>query len=237
MTDEEFTRHAATLGVSLDDRAVGLFSRYHELIVEANERLNLTAITERSAVYGKHFLDSLVGLAFVRQGDRRLVDIGSGAGLPGLALKIARPELEVTLVESIGKKADFIQHAVDTLRLDGVKVLPLRAEDVAFDVEDRERYDVAVARAVARVATIGEYALPLVRLDGRVLSYEGRDPTDEVATADVATVGGTVETIRSVDVPGVDGERHIVVLRKIVATPPNYPRRAGVPAKRPLLRT
>ncbi len=236
MTDDEFQFAAATLGVSLDADAVGRFARYHDGLAEANQQVNLTAIRDRAGVYTKHFLDSLAALPLLKDGDRRVVDVGSGAGFPGLALKIARPDLELTLVESVGKKADFLRTTAADLGLENVNVLPMRAEEVAFDAADRETYDVAVARAVKEVAVVAEFLLPLVRLDGRALLYEGRDPREEVERADVGTLGGTVERVERVEVPHVDGERHVVVLRKIVPTPPNYPRRTGVPAKRPLLR-
>ena len=151
-------------------------------------------------------------------------------------MKIALPHLSLTLVESVRKKAEFLEQLVAALGLQDVKILPMRVEDVAFDPADRERYDVAVARAVASVATLGEYLLPLLKLDGRMIAPKGADPSDEVQTADVATVGGAVERVHRVDVPHVEGERHLVVVRKIVPTPSNYPRRSGAPHKRPLKR-
>lgn len=236
MTDQEFLAAARTLDVRIDEAALARFDRYHELIAEGNEKTNLTRITSREDVFTKHFLDSLAYLRYVRRRDRRIVDVGSGPGLPGLAFAIARPDLEVTLVESNGKKASFLEDVADVLDLKRVRVLHARAEEVGWDSADRESYDVAVARAVSRLATLAEYMLPLVRIDGRALAPKGANPGEEVDEADVATLGGMVEVVRRIKVPHLDGERHCVILRKIVSTPRNYPRRAGVPEKRPLVR-
>jgi 16S rRNA (guanine527-N7)-methyltransferase len=202
-----------------------------------NERFNLTAITAPNEIEIKHFLDSLTCLlAMGKNPAGRLVDVGSGAGFPGLPLKIAVPSLQVTLVESVGKKANFCQHVVDELELGEIEVVNARAEEIGQDAAYRGANDWAVARAVAAMPVLVEYVLPLLKLGGKAVIQKGETGPAETHSAEAAIqiLGGKVEGIRRLDLPRVVEARFLIVVAKVVATPEKYPRRPGMPAKRPL---
>lgn len=224
-------------GLRLTPRQAAAFTRYEEELLAWNARFNLTAIRDVEGIRRKHFLDSLSCLfAFRENPPGRLIDIGTGAGFPGIPLKIVLPGLHLTLVESVGKKADFCRYIVSTLGLDRVDVVQSRAEDLGQDSAYRERYDWAVARAVAALPVLAEYLLPLVRVGGSVLAQKGESGPAEVNSAEnaIRMLGGKLRQLHTVTLPGVADERYLIVLDKIAATPPRYPRRAGVPAKTPL---
>lgn len=228
---------APQFGVDLTDAQLEQFETYYAALVAWNQRVNLTAITDRDEVQVRHFADSLaVLLATEAESDTSLIDIGAGAGFPGLPLKIARPEWHVTLLEATRKKTEFLDHIVDALGLTDVEVVWARAEEAGQDPASRGRFDLAVARAVADLAVLAEYALPLLCVGGRFVAQKGTDPHDEVrdAAAAMATLGGYhVDTI-PYRLPGLDEPLHLVVLEKLAATPDAYPRRPGMPEKRPL---
>jgi len=233
---------ASALGEALDDAQLELFERYAARIAAWNRSANLTRLSSARDMALGHFADSLACLAHVGQrlgapGFRvRCVDVGAGAGLPGLALKIARPAWQVTLVEATVKKADFLAEVVAALALDGVTVVAERAETIGHAVAHREAYDLGVARAVAPMAVLAEYALPLVAVGGRLLCLKGREAADEVGTAGPAIdkLGGALAGVWPYRVPGLPGRRHVVAVDKVGATPAALPRRPGMPAKRPL---
>lgn len=225
------------LGLSLSRRQLEAFAVYSEELVAWNARVNLTAITDPDGIEVKHFLDSLTLVPHLgRLVSGRLVDVGTGAGFPGLPLKIACPSLRVSLVEATGKKADFCRHIVTRLGLEGVEVVHGRAEDVGQDPEHRQRYDVAVARAVAAMPVLAEYLLPLVRLGGRAIAQKGESGPAEAhaAEAAVAKLGGRLAQVTPVELPGVAEARYLVLMEKVAATPPDYPRRSGLPSRHPL---
>jgi 16S rRNA (guanine527-N7)-methyltransferase len=227
----------AMLGFELGAQQIEQFDIYARELVDWNQRFNLTSITDCEQIRVRHFLDSLSCWMALRQAPPvRLIDVGTGAGFPGLALKILRPEMQLTLVESTAKKASFLEHIVQVLSLSQVSVLAQRAEDVGQDASQRGGYDWAVARAVAPMAVLAEYMLPLVSIGGRVLAQKAKDAQSELdAAADaIAKLGGAVQELISVSVPGLDEKRSLVVLKKIAETPAAYPRRAGMPSKRPL---
>jgi 16S rRNA (guanine527-N7)-methyltransferase len=227
----------ALLGEPLSPQQVAAFERYAAELVEWNRRFNLTTITEPAAIQTRHFLDSLsCWLGLRKAPPASLIDVGAGAGFPGVPLKILRPDLSLTLLESTAKKASFLEHIVQVLGLADVTVLAQRAEDAGQSPAHRERYDWAVARAVAPLPVLAEYLLPFVKVGGRMLAQKARGAQDEVAAASgaLAKLGGEFEELISVQVPGLDEERWLVVIRKVAATPPAYPRRAGMPTKRPL---
>jgi 16S rRNA (guanine527-N7)-methyltransferase len=239
---QDLAAGAHSLKISLSPDQLDAFLIYYQTLVAWNERVNLTRITDYREVQVKHFLDSLSCWPMVErvsgasgQGPL-LIDVGAGAGFPGLALKIARPELRLTLLEATGKKVEFLEAVVRRLNLSGVRVLKGRAEAVGQDPAHREGYDLALARALAGTATLAELTLPLVRVGGRVVAYKGEDPAAEVEADQKAilTLGGRLSEIRPVTVPGLEAERHLVVLEKVSPTPAKYPRRPGMPAKRPL---
>ena len=226
------------LGVKLSPHQIHALESYQEELLDWNQRHSLTAIRDVDGVQIKHFLDSLtVLLAWQRQlPPKSMIDIGTGAGFPGLVLKLVWPNTRLTLVESVHKKADFCQHMVDHLRLEGVQVLPERAEVIGQDPTHRHNYDLAIARAVARMPILMEYLLPLVHRNGVVMAMKGETAPVETQSAAnaIKLLGGKLHKLVHVELPGVVEERFIVVINKIAPTPQEYPRRTGVPAKTPI---
>jgi len=224
-------------GLRLTPRQVSAFEIYERELLDWNEMFNLTAIRDPEGVRTKHFLDSLTCLIEMRDSaPARLIDVGSGAGFPGIPLKIVMPNLRLTLVESVGKKANFCSHIVDVLNLEHVEVLSNRAEEVGQLPRHREAYDWAVARAVAALPVLAEYLLPLVKMGGNVLAQKGESGPMEAHAAENAfrILGGRLKKITPVVLPGVAEQRFLIVIQKVAATPPRYPRRVGVPLKSPL---
>jgi len=224
-------------GIHLSPRQVKAFQEYEHELTTWNAQFNLTAIREPESIRSKHFLDSLTVLNELNgPAPERLVDVGTGAGFPGIPLKIVLPELRLTLVESVGKKAEFCRHLVETLKLENVEIITMRAEDLGRLSEYREKYDWAIARAVSSMPVLVEYLLPLVRVGGGMLAQKGGNAHAEVQSAEKAIriLGGNLRKISMVTLPGVVDERYLVVVDKKAATPPQYPRRAGLPAKKPL---
>jgi 16S rRNA (guanine527-N7)-methyltransferase len=233
-----WSEHAdSQFGIRLNTRQLEAFDWYAAELQAWNQRFNLTSVTDRAQIEIKHFLDSLSCLMVMRPrpGDR-IIDIGTGAGFPGIPIRIACTQVHMVLVESIGKKAQFCQHIVDELQLTNVAVVHSRAEQVGRFTEYRETFDWAVARAVAKLPTLLEYLLPLVKVDGRTIAQKGDTAPAEAQSAAVAleVLGGELEEIIPVELPSVTETRHLVVVRKFAATPEQYPRRPGVPGKRPL---
>ena len=225
------------LGIRLSARQMALFARYEQELLDWNARFNLTAIRDSESIRAKHFLDSLsCVLAWRDNPPGCLIDVGTGAGFPGYPLKILQPSLSLTLVESVGKKADFCRHVATTLGLEKVDVTQSRAEEVGQSAQYREHFDWAVARAVANLPILVEYLLPLVRVGGAMLAQKGESGPAEAHASEKAVrlLGGRLRQLIKVDLPGVAEERYLVVIDKIAATPPNYPRRVGVPGKKPL---
>jgi 16S rRNA (guanine527-N7)-methyltransferase len=211
--------------------------QYENLLLEWNQRVNLTAIRQPEEIRSKHFLDSLSCLLVMRDlPPGRVVDVGTGAGFPGLPLKIVCPKIKLTLLESVRKKADFCRHVSETLNLDGVEIVQDRAEILGQTQGHRESYDWAVARAVAGLSVLAEYLLPLVKVGGRMLAMKGESGPAEAHSAQKALqlLGGRLRQLTPVVLPGVAEERFLVVVDKIAATHQQYPRRVGVPAKKPL---
>ncbi len=237
---ELVTRGARQLGVPLRSEHIEAFEQYYRLLVEWNEKFNLTAITDYEGAQVRHFLDSLSCLLAVKPdaplSGARVIDVGTGAGFPGLPLKIFRPGIRLTLVEATAKKVRFLEHVVAQLHLEGVTVVHARAEELGQEPEHRERYDWALARAVADLPILAEFLLPFVRIGGRALAQKGEDAAAEVhrATYAIHQLGGHVRQLVPVELHGLAETRYLVLLDKVAATPARYPRRAGMPAKRPL---
>jgi 16S rRNA (guanine527-N7)-methyltransferase len=225
------------LGLTLDPTQMELLAAYARILAEWNQHTNLTAIREPEEIRRKHFLDSLSCLkAMEGTPMERVVDVGSGGGFPGLVLRIAKPDIALTLVDAGAKKTAFLSHIVQELGLEDVTVVTARAEKLGQDPTHRERYDWAVARALAAMPTLLEYLLPLVKVGGYALAQKGAGAEEEIAEAENAlkVLGGEVEKVIPVELQGVLEERFLVMVRKVRETPQKYPRREGMPGKRAL---
>jgi len=235
---EKLVQDAQTLfNLHITGRQVMAFTTFEKELLEWNQKFNLTAIRDVESIRTKHFLDSLsCALAWRSSPPNRLIDIGTGAGFPGIPLKILYPSLKLTLVESVGKKAMFCQHMVGVLGLDHVEVIQARAEDLGQDPNHREKYDWAVARAVANMSVLSEYLIPLVKIGGTVLAQKGESGPAEAQSAEHAMklLGGKLKQLIPVNLPGVVDDRYLILIDKIAATPPRYPRKPGIAAKQPL---
>ena len=234
---EQFAAWADELDVSLSAAQIEQFMTYQELLLEWNARMNLTAVREPAEIRLRHFLDSLSCARVM--GDlngRSLIDVGTGAGFPGLPLKILFPQLKLTLVESVVKKTHFLQAVVDALALSDVTILTDRAELLGQSPQHRQQYDWAVARAVAELRVLVEYLLPLCAVGGSMLAQKGEGVAAEIANAQVAIplLGGSEPELAQVTLPERDQPHYFVTVKKIGETPQKYPRRVGMPAKRPL---
>jgi len=254
MPMELLVRGARELGLELTPAQVAAFQVYYEELVAWNQRHNLTAITDLAEVQVKHFLDSLtclqamplpLPLPYQGRGESTcnlapgssVIDIGSGAGFPGLPLKIVCPELRLTLLDSVAKKTAFLRHIVGRLRLEGVAIVTARAEEAAHDPRHRARYAVALSRAVAELPTLVEYALPFCQVGGVFIAQKSAGIEAEISQASraIELMGGVLREVRPITVPGLEEPRLLVVVDKVQPTPSQYPRRPGMPTKRPIL--
>jgi 16S rRNA (guanine527-N7)-methyltransferase len=235
---ETLARDAQALfNVHLSGRQLAALTLYEKELLEWNQKFNLTAIRDVESIRTKHFLDSFsCVLAWKAAPPQHLIDVGTGAGFPGLPLKILYPDLRLTLVESVGKKAKFCQHFVDVLRLKQVEVIQARAEDLGQDLRHRETYEWAVARAVANLNVLSEYLIPLARIGGTILAQKGESAPAEAQSAKetINLLGGNLKQLIPVHLPGVADERYLVVVEKVARTPLKYPRKPGIPMKQPL---
>ncbi len=225
------------LGVNITPNQIEAFQWYANELRSWNQRYNLTAITDPDEIYIKHFVDSLSCLQVERfRPPGNIIDVGPGAGFPGIPLKIVYPQFQMTLVESIGKKMEFCRHVVSSLGLDGVDFVQARAEHLGKNVAHRERYDWAIARAVAILPVLLEYLLPFIKLGGRAIVQKGETGPAEAHSAEKALsiLGGEIKQVLPVELPRVSEDRYLIVVEKVACTPEKYPRKPGIPAKRPL---
>lgn len=225
------------IGIRLTSGQQAALELYERELIDWNLKFNLTAVDDPEKIRIKHYLDSLTCLLVMRDTPiDRVVDVGTGAGFPGLPLKIVCPGMRLTLVESVGKKANFCRHVVQTLRLENVDVIQARAEEVGQFPEHREKYDWALARAVAILPVLAEFLLPLVKVGGHMLAMKGENAPAEAHTSEHAlrVLGGHLRRLVPVTLPGIADERYLVVVDKIGGTSKAYPRRTGVPGKKPL---
>lgn len=232
-------QHAREFGVELSPIQLETFEKYYRLLVDWNEKINLTSITDYTGVQIKHFLDSLSAAPILLQAgiaDRKLIDVGAGAGFPGLPLAIALPDLRATLLEATGKKVRFLDQAVRELGLENVTSVHGRAEEYAREPKQREQFDFVVARALAPMPTLVEYTLPFVRVGGIFIAYKAVEAEQETAGAKrgIERLGGRLREIVRVKLADLEDVRHLVVIDKIAPTPDAYPRAGGAPKSKPL---
>jgi 16S rRNA (guanine527-N7)-methyltransferase len=237
---EKLVEGARQLALPLTEDQLAQFQAYYEQLVEWNRRVNLTGITDYQEVQVKHFVDSLTitlalkGIPWA-DGNLSMLDIGTGAGMPGIPLKIVRPGARLVLLDSIAKKTAFLRHIVGELGLEGVEILTQRAEEIGHLTDYRESFDLVVCRAVSQLATVAELTLPFCRIGGLAVIPKKADIESELSQANGAIdlLGGKLKSVREVTLKGL--EQHIlVILEKTSVTPPTYPRRSGIPARRPL---
>ena len=233
----QFIQDLKELGVSLTDKQIEQFLIYYELLTEWNSFMNLTAITEYEDVLKKHFVDSvsLIQAVDVRK-ELTLIDVGTGAGFPGLALKIAYPELKVTLLDSLQKRIQFLDAVIEKLGLEGIETIHGRAEDFAKPQKLRVSFDLCVSRAVANLSTLSEYCLPFVKVGGYFIPYKSEKIAQEKEEAEKALelLGGKFERQVEFMLPSSDIYRNLFVIKKVKETPKKFPRKAGLPAKEPI---
>ncbi|WP_342480898.1 16S rRNA (guanine(527)-N(7))-methyltransferase RsmG [Paenibacillus sp. FSL L8-0340] len=237
-TVAQFTALLQEQGIKLNPEQLKQFELYYQELVSWNEKMNLTGITERDQVYTKHFYDSLSLAFYLKMEDAKsLADIGSGAGFPGIPLKICFPHLKLTIVDSLSKRISFLQHVCDTLGLENVQLIHGRAEDVSRQFVHRDAYDIVTARAVARLSLLNEFCLPFTKKEGVFAAMKGSDPAEELKEAKFSfkELRAELQKVESFSLPVEESARHIVIIRKTGATPAKYPRKAGIPAKSPLI--
>ena len=239
MNVEQFQEELAKNQNQLTEYQLQQFALYYERLIEWNQKMNLTAITDRGEVYLKHFYDSLTAAFYVDFSRRkiRLCDVGAGAGFPGLPLKIAFPHLQITIVDSLKKRIGFLQELVEDLQLEDVELYHDRAESFGRRREHREQYDIVTARAVANMPVLSEYCLPLAKPDGLFIALKGASGKEELKAARKAIklLGGSLEAFHSFTLPIENSERSIIVIKKEKKTPKKYPRKPGIPARDPLV--
>lgn len=232
---DKFIDGLTNIGISLSDEQLKQFICYYEMLVEKNKVMNLTAITDFDEVIEKHFIDSLYLFRSIDlKADISIIDIGTGAGFPGIPLKIAFPNLRITLADSLNKRILFLNEVISELKLENVETVHGRAEDLAQDTHFRGKYDLVVSRAVANLSTLCEYSLPFVKIGGKFISYKSGECDDEVIAAKSAIflLGGRIDKVDKFELG--DAGRSFIVIDKINGTPKKYPRKAGLPSKKPL---
>jgi 16S rRNA (guanine527-N7)-methyltransferase len=233
---EIFIEGLKALEIEINDLQKQQFIDYYELLVERNKVMNLTAITEFTEVVQKHFIDSLSLVKVIRLNKEKILDLGTGAGFPGIPLKIVFPETDFILLDSLQKRLTFLDEVIEKLELKKIRTLHGRAEDYGKDNSYREQFDLCVSRAVAKLSSLSEYCLPYVKKGGCFISYKSGKIEEELVMSEKAfkVLGAKLEKVEDFYLPGTDIERTLVVIRKTAVTPKNYPRGAGKPSKDPL---
>jgi 16S rRNA (guanine527-N7)-methyltransferase len=237
MIIEQFEANIREKGITLSEKQLNQFEMYFETLVEWNEKMNLTAITDKAEVYLKHFYDSITAsFYFDFTKPFHLCDVGAGAGFPSIPLKIVFPHIEVTIVDSLNKRISFLNHLANELKLENVHFIHDRAETFGVNPLYRENFDVVTARAVARMSVLSELCLPLVKVGGHFIAMKAAHANDELANGKkaITTLGGRLEEMFTFTLPMEESERNILIIKKAKQTPKKYPRKPGTPGKTPI---
>lgn len=237
MDEQLFKEDLLKRNITLNDEQLNQFTRYYELLINWNDKVNLTAITDQNEVYLKHFYDSITPSFYYDFSQIKTVcDVGAGAGFPSLPIKICFPHLHVTIIDSLKKRINFLEELISELNLTNIELVHARAEDAGKNKKFRESFDVVTARAVANLAVLSEYCLPLCSLNGTFIALKGANAEEELHDANnaITILGGKVSKVETFSLPKEDSERALIFIRKVKKTPKKYPRKAGTPNKSPL---
>lgn len=233
---KELIEKAKKVNIEIDDKKEEQFYNYMKLLLEWNEKINLTAITEQNDIILKHFIDSITINKYIEQSNS-IIDIGTGAGFPGIPLKIMNQNKKITLVDSLNKRINFLNEVCKEISLENIQCIHARAEELASDLEYRENYETVVSRAVARLNVLIEYMLPFVKKGGLCICMKGPNIDRELEEAKnaIKVLGGKIKSVESFFLPDSDIERNVIIIEKVVETPKKYPRKAGLPSKQPII--
>lgn len=231
----DFIGKLKEFNIEINEGQIKSFEKYMNLLLEWNEKINLTAITQPEEVKLKHFVDSLTVLKYINDDDK-VIDIGTGAGFPGIPLKIMKENTKITLLDSLNKRINFLNIVIETLNLRNIQAIHGRAEEIARNKLYREKYDVAISRAVANLSTLTEYMLPFVKVGEKCICMKGANVNEEIEKAKnaIKELGGEIERVDNFYLSDNDNERNIIIIRKVKETSSKYPRKAGMPSKEPL---
>ena len=237
MNEKEFITELKKLNIEVTPLMLERLEKYYNLLIEYNQKINLTRITEKQDVYLKHFYDSITLIKAIDLNQNlKVCDIGTGAGFPGLVLKIVFPNLQITLVDALNKRINFLNDVKEKIKLENMEAIHSRAEEFCQNKKYREKFDIAVSRAVANLSVLAEYLLPAVKVGGQVICMKGSQVEEELNDAKFALkeLGGKIKSVDEFFLPGTDMKRNVIIVEKIKETPKKYPRKAGTPAKQPL---
>ena len=232
---DKMLEKSALIDIQFTVEQLDKFYKYMQMLIEWNEKINLTAITAPDDIILKHFIDSLTILKEISPG-AKVVDVGTGAGFPGIPISIMNETIKITLVDSLNKRLIFLQEVIKELKLQNVKIIHARAEEFGQDKKYREGFDVATSRAVANLSTLSEYLIPLVKVNGKCICMKGPDTNEEINQAEKAidVLGGKIKSVKEFVLPKSDIKRTIIIIDKINSTPKKYPRKPGTPSKEPI---